>query len=85
MQAGVHLSDDDAPPLALEVACQASTSDWQIHMEQLFHNARDRFPDVVWELQGVDGLPSEEVWGHKGIRFFFHFVFNEQSSHPIFM
>lgn len=66
MQTEDRLPDDDSPPLALEVACQASTSDWQIHMEQLFHNARDRFPDVVWELKGADSLPSEEVWGHKG-------------------
>ena len=61
-------TEEDLPPVALEVACQASVSDWQLHLEQLFHNARDRFPDVVWELQSEeDALPSEEVWGHKGV------------------
>lgn len=63
-----HTPEDDLPPIALEIACQNSTADWQMHLEQLFHNARDRFPDVVWELQTEkDALPSEEVWGHKGM------------------
>ncbi|KAF8527101.1 hypothetical protein JB92DRAFT_2699425 [Gautieria morchelliformis] len=59
---------EELPPVALEIACQASTADWQLHLEQLFNNARDRFPDVVWELltEG-DALPSEEVWGHKAM------------------
>ena len=58
---------EERPPVALEIACQSSTTDWQLHLEQLFNNARDRFPDVVWELlNDGDILPSEEVWGHKG-------------------
>ncbi|KAF8508576.1 hypothetical protein BU17DRAFT_56655 [Hysterangium stoloniferum] len=60
--------DEDSSPIALEVACSASTTDWQLHLEQLFHNSRDRFPDVVWELQSEgELLPSEEVWGHKAM------------------
>lgn len=61
---------EELPLVALEVACQSSTSDWQQNLEQLFNNARDRFPDVVWELQSEgELLPTEEVWGHKGVFF----------------
>lgn len=56
-------------PPALQEAVQSSTSTWQRHLQSLFEFAKDRFPDVVWELLGDDGEIQndvEEVWGHKG-------------------
>ncbi|KAF5365065.1 hypothetical protein D9758_011017 [Tetrapyrgos nigripes] len=43
-----------------------STEVWQNDLESLFHGAKDRFPDVVWEV-GEDEDHVEEVWGHKAI------------------
>ena len=62
---------ESAPPpshtLLLPEASRLSTQTWQHDLLQLFHNARDRFPDVVWELHPDDDHDStEEVWGHKG-------------------
>jgi hypothetical protein len=59
----------------LQEATKNSTTAWQVDLEALFHHAKDRFPDVVWELGGSeddedddeDGKKNvEEVWGHKG-------------------
>ena len=50
-------------------AVQASKEAWHRDLQALFDHAKDRFPDVVWELYN-DHDPSnadpEEVWGHKG-------------------
>lgn len=66
------------PPPVLQEATKNSTSVWQENLEELFRNAKDRFPDVVWEVGGFDGGDMmkdtetgiggqvEEVWGHKG-------------------
>jgi hypothetical protein len=54
----------------LQEAAKKSTIVWQESLESLFHHAKDRFPDVVWELgvdEEVDGREPEEVWGHKGV------------------
>lgn len=56
-------------PPALQEAIQSSTVVWQRNLQSLFELAKDRFPDVVWELLGDDGEMQndvEEVWGHKG-------------------
>lgn len=56
-------------PPALQEAIQSSTSTWQHNLQSLFELAKDRFPDVVWELLGDDEEIQndvEEVWGHKG-------------------
>jgi len=55
----------------LQEATKSSTTVWQQDLEALFHHAKDRFPDVVWELCGADDEGDEEkdveeVWGHKG-------------------
>jgi hypothetical protein len=55
----------------LQEATKNSTTAWQADLEALFHHAKDRFPDVVWELGGADDDEDdrkdvEEVWGHKG-------------------
>lgn len=55
----------------LQEATKNSTKAWQADLEALFHHAKDRFPDVVWELCGADDdeddkTAVEEVWGHKG-------------------
>ena len=57
------------PPPGLQEATKNSTTAWQEHLESLFRHAKDRFPDVVWELTADDedpGQPAEDVWGHKG-------------------
>lgn len=57
-------------PPALQEATQISESTWQADLQSLFHRAKDRFPDVVWELLDDEdddsGKNAEEVWGHKG-------------------
>ncbi|KAG7448416.1 uncharacterized protein BT62DRAFT_964788 [Guyanagaster necrorhizus] len=53
-----------SPPW-LQEATKNSTTTWQVDLESLFHHAKDRFPDVVWEV-GIDDQ-TEEVWGHKAI------------------
>ncbi|KAG8906293.1 hypothetical protein FRB99_007162 [Tulasnella sp. 403] len=47
-------------------ATKSSTDEWRSHLKELFDKARDRFPDVVWEL-GDEGDQIEEVWGHKAV------------------
>jgi len=57
-----------APP-ALQEAIKRSTIAWQADFQSLFHHAKDRFPDVLWELeidQDETDRTGEEVWGHKG-------------------
>ncbi|KAF5375735.1 hypothetical protein D9615_009407 [Tricholomella constricta] len=51
---------------ALQEATKKSTLAWRQDLEALFHHAKDRFPDVVWELGDEDG-DEQEVWGHKAI------------------
>jgi len=72
-------SSSGIPPPGLQEATKNSTHAWQGHLEELFRNAKDRFPDVVWEV-GVEEMKEtvdvEEVWGHKGIIFIlFYFWF----------
>ncbi|CCL98740.1 uncharacterized protein FIBRA_00745 [Fibroporia radiculosa] len=58
-----------APP-ALQEASHNSTVAWQDDLKALFTHAKDRFPDVVWELiDEQDGAAqgAEEVWGHKAV------------------
>ncbi|KAI0051380.1 hypothetical protein FA95DRAFT_1554731 [Auriscalpium vulgare] len=57
------------PPPGLTEASKKSTVAWQTDLESLFQRAKDRFPDVLWELLGDDdgGGNGEEVWGHKAI------------------
>ncbi|KIM37599.1 hypothetical protein M413DRAFT_30792 [Hebeloma cylindrosporum] len=53
-------------------ATQKSTATWQKDLELLFLHAKDRFPDVVWELAANNddnGQGFEEVWGHKAIMY----------------
>lgn len=53
---------------ALITTSTASTENWQSDLKRLFDQAKERFPDVVWELTSdYDGNPQEEVWGHKGM------------------
>ena len=66
-------ADTDAPPLrppTLAEMTNKSTSTWQEDLQTLFHRAKDRFPDIVWDLvdeDAIDDSSNEEVWGHKGI------------------
>ena len=58
------------PPALLE-ATGKSTAAWQNDLNSLFHRAKDRFPDVVWDLVDEDAMDEgngqgSEVWGHKG-------------------
>ena len=55
------------PRSALAAAQVASTTTWQTDLKALFDRAKDRFPDVVWELSAEDNHVGDEVWGHKGI------------------
>ncbi|THH16716.1 hypothetical protein EW146_g3967 [Bondarzewia mesenterica] len=56
-------------PPSLHEATKKSTVAWQNDLEALFHHAKDRFPDVVWDLlpDENEGGQGEEVWGHKAI------------------
>ncbi|KAG6856981.1 hypothetical protein H0H87_011370 [Tephrocybe sp. NHM501043] len=51
---------------ALQEATKKSTVVWRADLEALFNHAKDRFPDVVWELGEGNG-DEQEVWGHKAI------------------
>lgn len=50
---------------ALQEATKSSTIVWRQDLEALFHHAKDRFPDVVWEVGEGDDI-GQELWGHKG-------------------
>ena len=59
-----------ALPASLQEATRKSTLEWQANLKSLFQHAKDRFPDVVWELTAEDDCEDkvvEEVWGHKGM------------------
>ncbi|KAJ7892377.1 hypothetical protein B0H13DRAFT_1625632 [Mycena leptocephala] len=58
--------DSATHALSLHEATGNSTSAWQRDLAVLFRHAKERFPDVVWELTSEDG-GVEEVWGHKAI------------------
>ncbi|KAJ6459078.1 hypothetical protein C8R45DRAFT_1221533 [Mycena sanguinolenta] len=64
MSSGTHA-------LSLQEATRNSTAAWQRDLAALFQHAKERFPDVVWELstEGEEGGSggTEEVWGHKAI------------------
>ncbi|KAH7918820.1 hypothetical protein BV22DRAFT_896031 [Leucogyrophana mollusca] len=47
-------------------AARQSTEEWQKDLHSLFQQAKDRFPDVVWEL-GEGDEKTDEIWGHKAI------------------
>ncbi|KAI0816056.1 hypothetical protein BC628DRAFT_1151658 [Trametes gibbosa] len=54
-------------PPGLTEATRNSTSHWQDDLQALFDHAKDRFADVVWELQTDAGPGADEVWGHKAV------------------
>ncbi|KAF7366200.1 hypothetical protein MVEN_00497100 [Mycena venus] len=58
--------DSATDALSLQAATRNSTSAWQQDLAMLFRHAKERFPDVVWELTSENG-GVEEVWGHKAI------------------
>lgn len=55
-----------ATPPGLQEATRNSTTNWQDDLQALFDHAKERFADVVWELQNEASAGAEEVWGHKG-------------------
>ncbi|KDQ15159.1 hypothetical protein BOTBODRAFT_158818 [Botryobasidium botryosum FD-172 SS1] len=55
------------PAPAVVAARAASTLSWQADLKRLFEHAKERFPDVVWELVEDEGDTPEFVWGHKAI------------------
>lgn len=60
-------ADASVPASVLVTTSTASTEAWQRDLKRLFDQAKERFPDVVWELTAdYEGNPQEEVWGHKG-------------------
>lgn len=70
MAQSVGLALTSPPPPGLQEATKNSTQAWQEHLEELFRLAKDRFPDVVWDLVGDEEEPdqnAEEVFGHKGM------------------
>jgi hypothetical protein len=56
------------PSYTVQEATRQSTQAWRNDLTNLFHQAKDRFADVVWELQSDDNNDDDhdEVWGHKG-------------------
>ncbi|KAG9313653.1 hypothetical protein JVU11DRAFT_5985 [Chiua virens] len=62
------MATNSPPPPGIPEASRLSTQAWQKDLLELFHNAKDRFPDVVWELHPHDDHDTtDEVWGHKAI------------------
>jgi hypothetical protein len=63
------MASSSASPPALQEATENSTSAWQDDLQALFEQAKERFPDVVWEIidddDDVQGN-GVEIWGHKG-------------------
>ncbi|KAG1802193.1 uncharacterized protein HD556DRAFT_804955 [Suillus plorans] len=56
------------PSYTVQEATRQSTQAWRNDLTNLFHQAKDRFADVVWELQSDDNDDDhDEVWGHKAI------------------
>ncbi|KAJ2912999.1 hypothetical protein MD484_g7423, partial [Candolleomyces efflorescens] len=56
-----------APPPSLQESVRLSTVTWQKDLQDLFKHAKDRFPDVVWELVGEDDDEMEIANGMVGI------------------
>ncbi|KDQ53319.1 hypothetical protein JAAARDRAFT_161813 [Jaapia argillacea MUCL 33604] len=56
-------------PPSLHDALIKSTKTWQEDLQSLFNHAKDRFPDVVWELHNDEDSVdrADEVWGHKAV------------------
>ncbi|KAI0739276.1 hypothetical protein C8Q80DRAFT_1112299 [Daedaleopsis nitida] len=54
-------------PPGLTEATRNSTAHWQDDLQALFDHAKDRFADVVWEVQSDSGKGVDEVWGHKAV------------------
>jgi hypothetical protein len=54
------------PKSKLYEANASSAAAWQADLIKLFHHARERYADVVWELVPEGETEGEEVWGHKG-------------------
>ena len=65
----------DAPPLlpsSLAETTNKSTSTWQEDLQTLFHRAKVRFPDAVWDLvyeDSMDDSINEIVHSRKGTTF----------------
>lgn len=61
------MSTMSTPPALLE-AVQLSEETWQNDLHDLFEQAKDRFPDILWERDedDDDSKSPAEVWGHKG-------------------
>ncbi|KAF8169977.1 hypothetical protein K438DRAFT_1941168 [Mycena galopus ATCC 62051] len=60
------MSSPSTHALTLQEATRNSTAAWQSDLAALFAHAKDRFPDVVWELTSENNN-TEQVWGHKAI------------------
>jgi hypothetical protein len=54
------------PKSKLYEANANSAAVWQADLIKLFHHAKERYADVVWELIPEGETEGEEVWGHKG-------------------
>jgi hypothetical protein len=61
------MSTQSTPPALLE-AVQLSEETWQSDLHDLLGQAKDRFPDILWERDEDDDDTKgpAEVWGHKG-------------------
>ncbi|KAI5996377.1 hypothetical protein EDD15DRAFT_2252195 [Pisolithus albus] len=57
-----------SPPPGIPEASRISTEQWKQDLFELFRNAKDRFPDVVWDIHpDQDDDAVEHVWGHKAV------------------
>ncbi len=54
------------PKSKLYEANTQSTNIWQADLKKLFHHAKERYADVVWEVVAEGEDEGEEVYGHKG-------------------
>ena len=61
------------PPPGLKDTIANSTATWHDNLQSLFDYAKDRFADIIWELNSDSGKWIEEVWGHKGLSSFSRF------------
>ncbi|KAF9652431.1 hypothetical protein BDM02DRAFT_3153836 [Thelephora ganbajun] len=62
------MSTLSTPPALLE-AVRLSEETWHSDLHDLFEQAKDRFPDILWERDEDDDATKgpAEVWGHKAI------------------
>ncbi|KDR69683.1 hypothetical protein GALMADRAFT_128543, partial [Galerina marginata CBS 339.88] len=51
----------------LDSVTESAIRIWQDDMLSLFHDAQNRFPDIVWEMEDGRGGSSEKIWGHRAI------------------